>query len=214
MGKKKLRDPEVAPESNDAVSSQSQPDIFNALFGHVNDAASIFSDQNPFKRKPLPDQPQTLTPTSEPAPTSPGGSGGSGGKAKKPKREELRVAAEPEDAVALDKRQKKRKRDEVEREYEERKYGYVDGGDEEGDKRVGERVGAKRKTVDNPAEVLVAKEGFDDEVKLLRTVFVGNLPLSLKKKALIKEFARFGEVESVRIRSVPIADVSVFGSEL
>ncbi|KAJ0476183.1 putative RNA recognition motif domain, nucleotide-binding alpha-beta plait domain superfamily [Helianthus annuus] len=46
----------------------------------------------------------------------------------------------------------------------------------------------------------------DDEEKLLRTVFVGNLPLKVKKKALLKEFDRFGEIESVRIRSVPILD--------
>ena len=53
----------------------------------------------------------------------------------------------------------------------------------------------------------VSKEGFDDEDKLLRTVFVGNLPLKVKKKTLLKEFKKFGEVESVRIRSVPIQDV-------
>ena len=210
MGKKKLRDPEPAPEANDAVSSQSQPDIFNALFGYVNDAASIFSDQNPFKRKPLPDLSQTLTLTltPEPAPTGPG-NGGSGGEAKRPKREKLRDA-EPEDAAGLNKKQ--RKRDEVEREYEARKYGSVNGGGEEGEERVSERVGAKRKTADNPAEDLVPKEGFDDEGKLLRTVFVGNLPLNVKKKAMIKEFSRFGEVDSVRIRSVPIADVSIENS--
>ncbi|KAJ0113562.1 hypothetical protein Patl1_03528 [Pistacia atlantica] len=50
-------------------------------------------------------------------------------------------------------------------------------------------------------------EGFDDENKLLRTVFVGNLPLKVKKKLLLKEFSKFGEVESIRIRSVPILDV-------
>ncbi|BBH02842.1 RNA-binding family protein with RRM/RBD/RNP motifs [Prunus dulcis] len=63
-----------------------------------------------------------------------------------------------------------------------------------------------RKMVDNPADMLVSNEGFDDESKLLRTVFVGNLPLKVKKKVLIKEFSKFGEVESVRIRSVPILD--------
>uniref|UniRef100_M4DZX1 RRM domain-containing protein n=1 Tax=Brassica campestris TaxID=3711 RepID=M4DZX1_BRACM len=56
--------------------------------------------------------------------------------------------------------------------------------------------------------MVVSKEGFDDERKLLRTVFVGNLPLKFKKKLILKEFRKFGEVESVRIRSVPIVDVS------
>ncbi|KAJ0940601.1 putative RNA recognition motif domain, nucleotide-binding alpha-beta plait domain superfamily [Helianthus annuus] len=52
----------------------------------------------------------------------------------------------------------------------------------------------------------VLKEGFDDEEKLSRTVFVGNLPLKVKKKALLKEFSQFGEIESVRIRSIPLLD--------
>lgn len=104
---------------------------------------------------------------------------------------------------------KKRKRDELEREYEAKKYG-VKESEDVGDKDVGAKVvGEKRKMVDNPADMLVSNEGFDDESKLLRTVFVGNLPLKVKKKVLIKEFSKFGEVESVRIRSVPILDVSV-----
>ncbi|CAN7002450.1 unnamed protein product [Brassica oleracea var. botrytis] len=32
-----------------------------------------------------------------------------------------------------------------------------------------------------------------DESKLLRTVFVGNLPLKVKKKLILKEFSTFGE---------------------
>ncbi|CAH2070745.1 unnamed protein product [Thlaspi arvense] len=56
------------------------------------------------------------------------------------------------------------------------------------------------------ADTMVSKEGFDDESKLLRTVFVGNLPLKIKKKLILKEFSKFGEVESVSIRSFPIVD--------
>ncbi|GJS57649.1 RNA-binding protein 34 [Tanacetum coccineum] len=99
---------------------------------------------------------------------------------------------------------KERKRDEVEAEYEERKYGGVDvdKGEDEG---VKVKIGEKRKGKGDE-ELLVAKEGFDDEEKLLRTVFVGNLPLKVKKKALLREFAKFGEVESVRIRSIPLLD--------
>nr|GEX71717.1 ribonuclease H-like domain-containing protein [Tanacetum cinerariifolium] len=81
----------------------------------------------------------------------------------------------------------RRKRDEVEAEYEGVD---VDKGEDEG---VKVKIGEKRKGVGKgDEELLVAKEGFDDEEKLLRTVFVGNLPLKVKKKALFREFAKFG----------------------
>lgn len=103
---------------------------------------------------------------------------------------------------------KKRKRDEIEAEYEANRYGVV--AMEEVEKRIGEMiVGEKRKKMDNPEDMMVSNDGFDDESKLLRTIFVGNLPLKIKKKALLKEFGSFGEIESVRIRSIPVADVSV-----
>ncbi|KAK4400491.1 RNA-binding protein 34 [Sesamum angolense] len=102
------------------------------------------------------------------------------------------------------KKKKKRKRDEVEAEYEARLYGVMDETKEnKGESSV---LGEKRKKMENPEDTMVPKEDFDDESKLLRTVFVGNLPLKLKKKEIVKEFAKFGEVESVRIRSVPIID--------
>ena len=107
-------------------------------------------------------------------------------------------------------KKKKRKRDEVEAEYEAQHYGDVESNGEGGEGGfVGKVVGEKRKKVDDAVDLVVSKEGFDDEAKLLRTVFVGNLPLKVKKKALLKEFSQFGEVESVRIRSVPLLDVSV-----
>lgn len=105
------------------------------------------------------------------------------------------------------KKKKKRKRDEVEAEYEARLYGATDEMKESNEES--NVVGEKRKKMDNPEDTMVSKEGFDDESKLLRTVFVGNLPLKLKKKEIAKEFGTFGEVESVRIRSVPIVDVSL-----
>lgn len=103
------------------------------------------------------------------------------------------------------KKKKKRKRDEIEAEYEAKRYGVV--AMEKMEKGIGEMVvGEKRKKMDNPEDMMVSNEGFDDESKLLRTIFVGNLSLKIKKKALMKEFGSFGEVESVRIRSIPIAD--------
>ncbi|KZV47062.1 RNA recognition motif-containing family protein [Dorcoceras hygrometricum] len=100
-------------------------------------------------------------------------------------------------------KKKKRKRDEVEVDYETKRYGVADGNENVGASGV---VAGKRKKMDNPEDTMVSKEAFDDESKLLRTVFVGNLPLKIKKKELVKEFVKFGEVESVRIRSVPIVD--------
>ena len=110
-----------------------------------------------------------------------------------------------------EKKKKKRKRDELERQYEAKKFGAVEEEvEEKQEKKV--VVGVKRKTVDSVEDMVVSNNGFDDESKLLRTVFVGNLPLKIKKKALIKEFKQFGEIESVRIRSVPVLDVSVQSS--
>ena len=48
---------------------------------------------------------------------------------------------------------------------------------------------------------------FDDEEKLKRTVFIGNLPLNVKKKALVKQFSQYGPIESARLRSIPLLDV-------
>ncbi|KAF3449404.1 hypothetical protein FNV43_RR10132 [Rhamnella rubrinervis] len=232
MGKKKSKELETTPKS-DAVSAS--PDIFKTLFG---DAVSIFSDDNPFRRKTQEPGPVFDGPMVEDAGIcEDGGSAKSGvGELQKRKRtneNKFTTASEasevpldvkkskggelrnpnsqnpnlsPELASKMDEKKRKRKRDELERDYEVRKYGTVENA-EDGEKGLGGEVGKKRKAVDNPADMLVSKEGFDDESKLLRTVFVGNLPLTIKKKALIKEFSKFGEVESVRIRSVPISEV-------
>lgn len=229
MGKKKPKDPETTAQ-NDAVSSQ--PDIFTTLFGEVkekNAVVSIFSDDNPFLRKPQ--ERQTLEASGSfdnggvenpdaavqkdrkrkgEKKVSPGSdSADEAPEAQKLKKGKLKSSdlEDGDEDVGKKENKKKRKRDEIEKDYEARKYGAVDGNAaEEEEKRLSGKVGEKRKSVDNPAETLVPKEGFDDESKLLRTVFVGNLPLATKKKALIKEFSKFGDVESVRIRSVPITD--------
>lgn len=109
------------------------------------------------------------------------------------------------------KKKRKRKWEEIEAEYEEMQYGGMVMNDEgsEGGLR-GRVVGEKRKHVDDPVDMMmVSKEDIDDEAKLLRTVFVGNLPLKVKKKALVKEFSLFGEIESVRIRSIPVLDTKI-----
>eukprot|EP00898_Chlorokybus_atmophyticus_P003210 jgi/Chlat1/3890/Chrsp26S04171 len=52
------------------------------------------------------------------------------------------------------------------------------------------------------------KSGQDSEEKLERTVFVGNLPSDVKKKQISRLFAQFGTVQSIRLRSVPVAEDS------
>ncbi len=41
------------------------------------------------------------------------------------------------------------------------------------------------------------------------TIFVGNLPLSANVKSISKLFKQFGEIDSVRLRSVPVAGTKV-----
>ncbi len=50
----------------------------------------------------------------------------------------------------------------------------------------------------------------EEEIKLLRTIFVGNLPTTVKKKHLIREFSQYGQVYTVRLRSVALVDVRLF----
>ncbi|XP_063919236.1 RNA-binding protein 34-like [Zophobas morio] len=49
------------------------------------------------------------------------------------------------------------------------------------------------------------KQEEDPELRS-RTVFVGNLPISVTPKKFKKLFTKYGQVESVRIRGVPVAD--------
>lgn len=265
MGKKKPKEPEN-PLREDAVSAPS--DVFKSIFGEIpeqNLAGSIFSADNPFKRKHQelgqalgasvvgdeggesatveeekkkkkkrkvdeePGQEQepekSLSENKKPKESRKSKKGasevgsGSDVDSETEKSKKLRLSSQArglaneneegeESNVEVEEKRKKRKRDELERVYESRKYG--EAKEEEANGQVGEKVvGKKRKKADDPADALASKDGYDDEGKLLRTVFVGNLPLKIKKKALVKEFSKFGEIESARIRSVPILDVSV-----
>ncbi|WVZ61332.1 hypothetical protein U9M48_011230 [Paspalum notatum var. saurae] len=152
---------------------------------------SLFSADNPFRRKP--------TSTEEPPAPPPA--------AAAPLRKHPNPGAEapqpsPKKKLKDDEPRRKRKRDEVVGAGRERRRGEKPPG-------VG---GKKRKAPDDAAAAAAVEEGddeeetFDDESKLLRTVFVGNLPLRTKRKALTKEFAAFGDIDSIRIRSVPLVD--------
>ncbi|KAK8657979.1 hypothetical protein V6N13_036195 [Hibiscus sabdariffa] len=243
MGNKKTKEP-VTVAVPDSVSSQ--PDIFKTIFGDVSepDAAvsSLFSDDNPFRRKPIesvgdrsldlgaPELKLGKRKAKEKAETPTLGSSEEASEARKSKKgrnmENLnlgpldgtdessgldaknKLSEENRETSKLvesqDVKRKKRKRDELEKEYEEKKYGTVAVATDAEEKVV---VGQKRKKPEDVgAAALVPKEGFDDDSKLLRTVFVGNLPIKVKKKVLMKEFSKFGEIESVRIRSVPLSD--------
>lgn len=151
---------------------------------------SLFSADNPFRRKASTEEPPaTPAPATTPLPMQPS-----------------RDARDAEPSSKKNKKSKeegprrKRKRDELEAGRERRRGA-------ENPSRVGE----KRKAPDDAAQGAGEdeEEAFDDESKLLRTVFVGNLPLRTKRKVLIKEFAAFGEIESVRIRSVPLVDTKL-----
>ncbi|KAK3041565.1 hypothetical protein RJ639_000699 [Escallonia herrerae] len=275
---KKSKEQNRSPASNNGDSNN--PNIFKTLFGDIQEQGSIFTDNNPFRRKPSEGPSQThdsaedpsdpgevkkrkrnkdklpnshLHSNGEEASETPSGTK----KSKKGKPAKPNLDSDPSDGaqrntngrnekngnlgeplnpsfdmvsnerkvknsnlglelkdnrspgLALEikeegRRKKKRKRDELEVEYEAKRYGVVVN-EENGEGGMGGKgVGEKRKKLDSAEDMLVSKEGFDDEDKLSRTVFVGNLPLKVKKKALLKEFTQFGEVESVRIRSVPI----------
>ncbi|KAH1074900.1 hypothetical protein J1N35_027228 [Gossypium stocksii] len=227
MGKKKSKEPVTVAEP-DTVSSQS--DIFKTIFGDITEpnaaASSLFSDDNPFKRKPEetvknPEKVYSLDSDmvelkhrkrkeKEKAENLTLGSSEEATETQKSKKgrnlENLNLGSLDSnvESSGLDIKGKKRKRDEVEKEYEERKYGTVAVASDAEEEVV---VGQKRKKPEDVGVVaLVPKEGFDDESKLMRTVFVGNLPIKAKKKVLLKEFSKFGEIESVRIRSVPLND--------
>lgn len=235
MGKKSKE-----PKPEIPNSSSSSANIFKSLFNlddiqepnNPTSQDSIFSDSNPFRSKPTneseklqhilhldidsPQKDDTHIPNSsnklliKRKRNSKNIDSDDELEVKKSKVE-YGVVSEIDKVSNVDvKKKKKRKRDEVEAEYEERKYGGVDLElkEVEGGKV---KIGEKRKALDKGEEdLLVPKEGFDDEEKLLRTVFVGNLPLKVKKKALLREFSQFGEIDSIRLRSIPLLDVGGF----
>lgn len=166
---KKHKDPGAAGEASPAAAIR-----------------SLFSSDNPFRRKSSAEEPPATPLRKHPKPEAEASSEPSS------KKKNKREGQGP---------QRKRKRDEVEA-GRRRRSGAAK------EKRPG--VGEKRKAPDNAAAGAGEddEEAFDDETKLLRTVFVGNLPLRTKRKVLTKEFAAFGEIESIRIRSVPLVDVS------
>ncbi|XP_038219544.1 nucleolar protein 12 [Zerene cesonia] len=76
--------------------------------------------------------------------------------------------------------------------------------DEEEDATTNKKENQKAKS-DEPKEKHAVTE---DEIK--RTLFVGNVPFSKKcKKEVKKLFSKYGDIETVRIRTVPVKDATV-----
>ncbi|CAM6098278.1 unnamed protein product [Calypogeia fissa] len=147
--------------------------------------------------------------------------------------EQVLVAPPPSSAPVMETRSgSKRKKDSnVEELYEKKRRGTVDGkqnakgqkgNEEEGGVEATElaaRLRGKRKlSSEDEGEDAVhgtkkkkttRDERRDNEERLSRTIFVGNLPVSLKPKQLLREFCQFGAVESARLRSVPLVDTKM-----
>lgn len=170
-------------------SKEEEPQLSEAF-------SSLFTADNPFRRKeeekPDESKKRKALKNTENCPDSTPIDELSDMKRKKKKR----VDEDEEEGVVIGSPRKKRKRDEIAVDFEEISQDGVE-------------VGRKRKAEVKDKEIVVRREEFDDESKLVRTVFIGNLPLKTKKKMLLKEFEGFGEIESLRIRSVPIIDVSI-----
>ncbi|GMH09207.1 hypothetical protein Nepgr_011047 [Nepenthes gracilis] len=86
--------------------------------------------------------------------------------------------------------EKKRTRDEVERE-----YGAV--AEEEDSQKKEKSAGVKRKTPNNPEEMVAWKDGYDDESKLLRTDFFGEPAIKDEEVSTAKRVCSEDEEGSV-----------------
>ncbi|KAK9843654.1 hypothetical protein WJX81_001246 [Elliptochloris bilobata] len=63
---------------------------------------------------------------------------------------------------------------------------------------------SRRSTKEQLALQQPRRTPLEEAERLRRTVFVGNLPAAIKAKRVKQTFARYGAVESVRLRSVPV----------
>jgi nucleolar protein 12 len=79
-----------------------------------------------------------------------------------------------------------------------------DGSDSDSDERQPSKDSKKKKASESTkkGDAATAPEEAGDALR--RTIFVGNLPVTIKTKKLRAAFAPFGAVASVRLRSVPV----------
>jgi nucleolar protein 12 len=192
--------------------------LFGNLFGGAGEPrSSLFSPNSKYAAAPQP----AATQAAEPAPKRQadgknGGAGGEPGAAKKKKRKApAEQATHASDAAAKDaddstKQHKKQRKD---------KQRVPESTDTQQQARRAAAAAAAAVAAVNPAAALqveakpagkrlpaaapaIAPAEEDD--RLSRTVFVGNLPGDVKRKALAKAFSGCGQVESVRLRSLPL----------
>lgn len=64
----------------------------------------------------------------------------------------------------------------------------------------------KRKKMKKDSETKTQNE--DPELKA-RTIFIGNVPIKCTKKTIKKHFRKYGIIESIRIRGIPVANPSL-----
>lgn len=76
-------------------------------------------------------------------------------------------------------------------------------------KSVEELASTVQPTDEQPEDNATIEAADDKYEERNRTVFVGNLPISATVKSVTKFFRTYGEVSSVRLRSVPIAGTAV-----
>ncbi|KAL4196581.1 hypothetical protein AMTRI_Chr04g183950 [Amborella trichopoda] len=78
---------------------------------------------------------------------------------------------------------------------------------------VRRKFGEKRKKEDEVAGSFLITQCSEDQMRQNCTVLVSNLSMKLKTKAIIKEFSKFGEIESISISKVkPILNETLLGT--
>ena len=136
-------------------------------------------------------------------------------KKKRKKEKKLKVQeVDEKDALQEKKKRKKEKVQEVDekdalQEKKERKTGdAVIHGSKNKEDRMG-ATGEKATSEEGDRETEEEQKGKVDDEKARRTVFVGNVSLEAAPKAIKKHFSGCGEVESVRLRYLPVAGCAV-----
>ncbi|CAM6027670.1 unnamed protein product [Sphagnum balticum] len=161
-------------------------ELFKSLFGGYSGSLSLFTN-NPYQRKKDGGNDALVKPALK-------NDDRSGQSKKTPLKKDVDVAAERLENGSIAHRKKEKKKEEEEKKDEKKKSSRED--DKEGDGPLKK----KRKTREERAE---------SERKLLRTIFVGNLPITVKPKHLVREFSKYGSVENARLRSVPLVDTKL-----
>ncbi|KAF4034388.1 RNA recognition motif-containing protein [Phytophthora infestans] len=134
----------------------------------------------------------------------------------KKETETSKVAVSEKDRKKKEKKESKQNRKNQENDEEDVKEDKEQEDDDEtevaetndGDKKKKKKK-SKKKTTEGDDQAEEEKELTPDELKERRTVFVGNVSLDATQKDIKKHFSVCGQVESVRLRHLPIAGCAV-----